>query len=174
MVLRPVLLALILAATGCATTTHVYQGELEARNSDDEERRFLVYWTRTKGPRWWHTATSEVRLLTECSLNVVRYRETPSGIAFRRREQDRGVTHDMPVGGVCGEVLDARRIKDLGAGELELTVRCEPVIDEAAAGPRAYLAARREPYRVTITRRDAAGPDDTPRRPRCREVPVGR
>lgn len=160
-----VLLAVLLS--GC--TTYVFQGTIEAPDSSGTERQHLVYWSKTERPAGFDTVSGGIRVLTECSTNTMVFAEREDAIVFRRRPNDRGVGTDVPLGGPCGQVLDAERIRDLDEGVLRLTVHCEPVGDEFSVGNQAYLQAQEQPYRFPISRKKVDDlEEDTPERPACR------
>jgi hypothetical protein len=93
--IRMFALCSMIILSGCASH-YVYQGELSALDSASHVRTFLVYWTRTERPLWFDTAEGGVRLLTECSLNDLYFKEQENGIIFERREGDRGVGRGRP------------------------------------------------------------------------------
>jgi hypothetical protein len=144
------LLAAALVLSGCAQYT--YFGRIEAKDSADQDRDVVVYWTKTERKLWFDTASGGVRVLTECSTNAIDYEEKPQGIVFLRRPSDVPVGPDIALGAPCGQVLGATRVKELDVGALELTVHCRPDVGDefAIASLTHYPKARDEPYRFPI------------------------
>jgi hypothetical protein len=148
-----VLLAAAVLLSGCAQYT--YFGRMQAKDSADKDREFVVYWTKTERKLWFDTAAGGVRLLTECSTNVVDYEEKPQGIVFLRRPSDVGVGETIALGEPCGSIVGGKHVADLTDGPLELTVHCRPdtTDDFAVSGVREYLRAREAPYQFDIQKK---------------------
>jgi len=149
--MRALAIALALAAlSGCAQYT--YFGRIEAQDSADKPRELVVYWNRTERKLWFDTVSGGVRVLTECSTNVLDYEEKPQGIVFLRGPNDVPVGHAIALGEPCGRVLGAQRVEELATGPLELTVNCRPDASNefAITALVNYPKARETPYRFTI------------------------
>ena len=171
--IRMLALCSMMILSGCASH-YVYQGELSALDSASHERAFLVYWTRTERPLWFDTAEGGVRLLTECSLNDLYFKEQENGIIFERREGDKGAGRDVPLKGTCGEIQSAAKIRDLAEGRLLLSVYCLPDFNDnpfADTAAMQYLKAKDGPYEIMISRKKTPDVEQhIPQRPACRGV----
>lgn len=146
--LRFVLVGFIIVANGCAT--YVYQGEIRAKDSRGVERQTQLYWTRTD-PLIGRAKAGPAILRTACGTPVT-YVEQPDSIVFRGVPgQDRMVGQSASVrpGDVCGRFVGHKRFIDIGAGALQLTIRCVPLTDEFSVA-RAYLQARPAPYTFPV------------------------
>ncbi len=154
---------MLLAVAGCVDR-YVYQGSLEALDSTDNEKKFVVYWEKTE--MWLYDKKPErITLLTECSTNAVAYEDTENdGILFLKRTNDEGITREVANGEACGRVLGVKSTRDIDVGELSLEIYCGPVVDGFTIGDVNYLKASAEPYIINITK----GPPPAPKRPLCR------
>src|SRR3989344_4398157 len=159
------LILLPLALAGC--TQYIYQGQIRAPDSLVQERDHLLYWNRTHRILWFDSAAGSLTLLSECSSNTVQYDEQEDGIIFRKRPSDKLVA--PYTGNECGKMIGQTRIKDIEEGQLNLTMHCEPEVDEFTVGGDSYLKARAEPYAFPVTKRVTKDLlKDTPKRPPCR------
>ncbi len=159
-------LLLILVFSGC--TQYIYQGQIRARDSLGKQRDHVIYWNKTQRAIWFDSAAGSLTLLSECSNNTVQYDEQEEGIIFRKRPND--TPQKSYKAKDCGKVIGAKHIKDIEEGNLKLTVRCEPEIDEfTVGGADSYLNAREEPYTFPITKKATKNLNaDLPKRPVCR------
>ena len=138
---------------GCAST--LYQGEIVAPSSSGEDRRAILYWSKTRAFPWKAKAGPAV-LLNECGTPVT-FVERPEGIVFLGTPGQDQPVDGSPAGQEfrCGRIVGGERFVDLGEGPLDLTITCHPVEDDegfgAIPGATGYLAARTEPYRFTIS-----------------------
>jgi len=149
--MRTISLVLCLSLlAGCTTT--VYQGSIRAPDSNDQQRRVVLYWTMTE-PLVGGAKADMANLLTECGSLVV-FDNTGQGVVFRGEPG-----RDKPLSGEpadpnvfeCGRFVDARDLKEVAAGPVALTIQCDPVSDDFSVMPRSYLKASDQPYRFTIT-----------------------
>ncbi|NJD90566.1 MAG: hypothetical protein FIA91_03480 [Geobacter sp.] len=147
----PLLTLIICCTAGC--TNFLYQGELAALDSYGKERHFVLYWTKTE-PLMGEAKAGPAILLTECSpLTRIDFSERFDGIFFlgmpgddRLPGQRRTTSWDM----VCGKIANYARWVDVPAGQLSLSILCEPLHDEFDVEPRNYLAARQEAYSFPV------------------------
>jgi hypothetical protein len=166
------LLVALFLLTGCAHN-YVYSGVLEAEDSTGKIRQHLLYWNRTERPIWFDTVEGSVRMLPQCSANTLTYDEQPSGIVFRARPTDTKIIGPAEATlreRICGEVLSAKRIKDLAEGQVEITVRCADTPQDTLDRPKPYLKARDQPYGFTVSKREVPNFSDAgnvPARPKC-------
>ncbi len=170
---------LVLAGTlnGCAT--YVYQGSMSAPDSDGVQRDVLLYWTKTD-PLMGEPKADMAHLRTACGALVV-YENRESGVVFRGQAgRDRPVSGDQPAtadGFECGRFVGKNSLRDVGAGPLELTMRCAPTSNEFSVQKLRYLKAREAPYRFQITesrqRSFFGATPDVPPPPPCRESAGG-
>lgn len=155
-----------LLLSGCAHN-YVYSGTLEAQDSQGKDRQFLLYWHKTARPVWFDTSEGTVRVLPQCSPNVMPYDERPDGIIFRTRESDKKVINPEQDKHVCGRILNWTRVADLTEDSLSLTVLCTDSPPDDLNQPKPYLKARPEPYEFTIFRKEVPDFTEVPKRPRC-------
>ena len=159
MPIRLILLAALLGAMSGCGTKYSYHGYLRSQDNTGAQRAFLLYWSKTERPIWFDEAEGAVRLLPE-NGKVLALVEGESGIVLRRDPallDDGGPARSVPVGGECGRVLTADRVKDLPEGEVSLVIWCDGVGGEFAVGGKLIiLQPRQEPYRFTIVRVEAA------------------
>jgi hypothetical protein len=163
------LLVALFLLTGCAHN-YVYSGVLEAEDSTGKMRQHLLYWLKTERPIWFDTVEGSVRMLPQCSLNTVAYDEQPNGIVFRLRQGADKKIIGPAEPPICGEVLSAKRIKDLVEGQVELTVLCADTPQDDLDRPKPYLKARDQPYGFTASKREVPNFSDegnVPARPKC-------
>lgn len=153
---------------GCAHH-YVYSGTLTAQDSQATDRQFLLYWNRTERPVWFDESEGSVRVLPQCSLNVMNYDERPEGIVFRARESDKKVIEPDRDQHLCGRILNAKQVTDLTEGPLSLTVLCTDSPPDELSRPKPYLKARPEPYEFIISRREVRDFSEIPVRPPCKE-----
>lgn len=166
---RMLLILCLLVLNGC--TQYIYSGTIAGKDSAGKDRTFLVYWNKTERLLWFDTWAGAVRLLTECSLNDLVYEEMENGIIFQRRESDEGVNRGIPLKGPCGEIQNARQIKDLKEGALLLSVNCRPIPDEFSLTNRMnYPQAQDASYVFQVTKQKVADVENSvPPRPACRD-----
>ena len=140
--------------TGC--THSLYHAELDTRNSEEFPRKTVLYWSKTDkligDPK-----TGPILLMTACSTRRVHFDETEHGVVFRGTPgQDRipGQPGTVAEGTICGNVQSDRKIHDLQAGPLSLTIHCEAMTDEfsirTGSFSPSYIQAREEPYRFDV------------------------
>lgn len=159
--------ALWAVLAGCAHH-YVYSGTLEAQDSQENDRQFLLYWNRTERLVWFDESEGSVRVLPQCSLNVMPYDERPEGIIFRVRESDKKVIEAEQDKNQCGKILNAKQVTDLAEGPLSLTVLCTDSPPDEFSRPKPYLKARPEPYEFIIARREVPDFSEIPKRPPCK------
>ena len=148
--------------SGCAH--YWYVGRMNALDSGGKERDVLVYWNRTERALWFDTVAGAVRVKTQCGSTIV-FEEKEDGVIFRARPSDQAVgAQPIPLGGVCGRIVDARRIGDLTAGELHLDVQCQPRITAFSTAAVHYLQAGRHNFQII---REARPVEDAPDTKRC-------
>ncbi len=146
--------------SGCSH--YVYSGTILGKDSSDKVRTVLAYWTKTERLLWFDEYSGGVRLLTECSTNTIDFEEKGNSIIW-----------EVPVQGVCGTLLNARKIEELGEGTLLLMLYCNPDTSDEFVLPaqKSYLPARSRPYAFSISRQKV--PDiqsGIPKPPKCRDV----
>jgi hypothetical protein len=164
-ILRGLTIATLLLS-GCAHN-YVYTGTLAAEDSQGKQRQFLLYWNRTERPIWFDTAEGTVRVLPQCSLNVMPYDERPEGIIFRARDTDKKVIDPERDQQVCGRILSGNVVTDLPDDSLSLTVLCADSPVDELNQPKPYLKARPEPYTFNISRLEVPDFTAIPKRPQC-------
>lgn len=157
------LCGMLVVTAGCgAPEIYNFAGHLMAEDSVGEEREHVIYWNRTDWQAGRDNAAGSIILLSECSTIAIPFDERDDGIIFRMRASDRRVIGSG--GAECGRVRGFKRIDEISEGELQLTVACEPEVDEFnAGGSDRYLKARVEPYRFRVVR-----VKEVPKRPECR------
>lgn len=161
------LFSLVILLQACGTS-YIYQGNIEAKDSLNNDRKFTLYWSKTKYPLWFGTQTGPVNLLTECSTNTVNFDETERGIIFRRRPNDEGVYGNVALNDPCGQIIGADTVKSIELGDIRITINCKPLMDDWSATNTAYLMARQDPYQFRIHRTETKDiKKDVPKSPRC-------
>jgi len=158
-----------LLLSGCAYN-YIYSGTLEAEDSQGKHRQFLLYWNKTERPVWFNTSEGTVRVLSQCSLNVMPYDERPEGIIFRARESDKKVIDPEQDKHVCGRILSGNLVADLPENSLSLTVLCADSPPDELNQAKPYLKARPEPYKFSISRREVSDFTEIPKRPQCTDT----
>ena len=148
--IAPITLSVLaLLAQGC--TNYMFTAEMMANDSEGDERQIVVYWPMTD-PLLGGRKAGPVMLLTECGIPI-QFDQQEEGIVFRGNPQD-DVFVDGPTPPTseieCGRFTSADTLVDIDEGTVEFEIRCAPVNDEFAAIPRAYIAARDEPYEIEI------------------------
>lgn len=160
---------LLVFISGCGTT-YVYYGLFEEENSAGEEREHLIYWTKTVRPFWFDECDGSMRLLTGCSYETILFDETEDGIVFRCTPYHIGVTHTVEAGGLCGEILNTKKIGELAEGKLMLKIYCAYNYDEFTEGDHSYLQAQEDVYEIDIKRKKISEfGGNVPKRPECSE-----
>ncbi len=149
---------------GCASH-HYYEGRIKAADSMGAIQEHLLYWGGTKKKGWFDTVDGSIQLQSGCSLDIQVYSPGEEGLVFGKRETDMKKIE----GPGCGKVMGFTDIKSIPEGPLEISVLCEPEVNEFAVGDtNRYLAARKENYRFTIKKRNVKDPvAEGPQRPAC-------
>ncbi|MCK4352567.1 hypothetical protein KAW65_04075 [candidate division WOR-3 bacterium] len=164
------LLLLILIFVGC--TQYTYYGSLESKDSQEKMRKHLVYWTKTERIMWFDECSEVVRLLTECSLETVAFKETErDGIIFRcPSKEHKGVDRNVEIGEPCGEILNAKKVKELTDDTLRLVIYCQYVPEDSGftVGNHSYLKAGTYAFCIVKTK-SSEFKGSVPTRPECRE-----
>jgi hypothetical protein len=141
----------LIMLNGC--TNYLYQGQINAEDSNGKERKVLIYWTKTS-PLLGSDKAGPANLMTECGA-LISFDEQEQGIFFRAEPgKDRFVDSQVPVknGDICGKFLTANSFVDIGSGALELSILCIPEeADEFSLSQRSYISAKYSPYTFTIT-----------------------
>jgi hypothetical protein len=151
-----VLFVALVLLTGCAQ--YLYTGMFPASDVRERSHDVVVYWTATERLLWFNEYSGGVRLLPECSTDVMDFEEKADGIAWR-----------VPEKGVCGTIEGARRVRDLHEGGLKILISCAPQQDEFTVFPVFSLLPEKGPYTVDIKKRKIDDPlRDIPLRPKCR------
>lgn len=156
--------------TGCAQYT--YYGSIEKEDSQGKIRKHLVYWTNTERVFWFDEYSEVIRLLTECSLETVAFKETKeNGIIFScsSREQ-KGVDRDVEIGEPCGKILNIKKVKEFEGDTLRLAIYCQyvPEDSEFTQGNHSYLKAGTYAFGI-VKVKSSELKDGVPLRPECRE-----
>ena len=144
-----------LAVQGC--TTYYYFGRINGQNSAGREVEALAYWQATERKLWYDTVSGAVRVKTACSLRTVTLNERDEGIVFL---WEPGVVEPGGGGGpgtICGRIVGAEHMKDLGQGRLRIEILCEADVDDFTADPdRAVFIAPRpgNPYVFEIRKEE--------------------
>jgi len=151
--MRIILLALLLYLhAGC--TNLLFQGDFTAQDSTGKERHFVLYWTRTE-PLIGQSKAGPAILLTECSpYTRIDFADQPEGIVFRGMpgfDRLAGQTGASELNLICGKILSYSSLVEAREGPLALSIFCQPVSDEFSLQKRTYLAARPEPYALSIS-----------------------
>ncbi len=139
---------------GCTNT--LYQGEIDAMNSQDQERKVVFYWTKTEKLIGKDKAGPAI-LMTECSTRRLTFVEKENGIFFfgtpgldNLADQTPITSQDQP----CGKIVNEQKFNDIQSGTINLEIHCMANIDEfsvtSEATLPAYIKARNEPYRFEI------------------------
>ena len=148
--------AVVLALIFQGCTTYYYSGRLTEQNSAGREVEAVAYWKATERKLWFDTIEGAVRLKTACSHRTVLLNEREDGIVFL---WEPGVVKPGEVsrpGTICGRILDASRMSELGEGPLRIEILCEADVDDftANAARAVFIAARPgEPYVFEIEKR---------------------
>ncbi len=152
------LLILLFFTNGCAH--YWYFGTKQALDSAGESRQVLAYWNRTERIFWFDTVAGAVRVKTQCGSTVA-FEEKADGIIFRAGPGDQGTGgRTVPIGGMCGRILDAAKVGDLKEGELRLEIQCEPKISDFSLPSVHYLKAGRHNIQILRERRSTDNPPD--------------
>jgi len=139
-------LAALLA--GCAN--YVYEGEIQAPDSNGVERETQLYWTKTV-PLIGRNKAGPAILRTACGTPVT-YAQQSERIVFRGdpgKDRLAGQADNVAPGQECGRFVGRSRLADIPAGPVRLTIHCVPATGEFSIG-RAYLKARQEPYEFDV------------------------
>ncbi len=142
----------LFALTGC--TNYLYQGQIRAPDSQGAERNVVLYWSKTD-PLFGRDKAGPISLLTQCG-SLITFDERIEGIVFRGeagRETIASTGEPVIDGHICGRVLNEVHFTELGEGDLELTVLCNPAApDDEGFGvvTRRYISANQEPYHFDI------------------------
>ena len=142
--------SLALFLQGCVTN-YMFTAEMTAEDSAGDERQVVVYWPMTD-PLIGGRKAGPVVLLTECGIPI-QFDQQEEGIVFRGNPQDdRFVDGPQPTTSEfeCGRFTGDEKLVDIEGGTVEFVIRCAPTSDDFAAIPRSYIAAREEPYEITI------------------------
>lgn len=165
-------------ASGC--THSLYQGELEVKNSQDQPRKAVIYWTKTDKFIGKDTA-GPAKLMTECSTRELTFVERGTGLYFFGTPAlDRFPNQLKPIKSpniLCGRIVNEMRFKTIEPGPIQVDIRCfanidEQNVDNQSASP-AYIKPSRNPYIFEITETSDWGfstePPAGPSAPACRE-----
>lgn len=161
---------------GCTNT--LYQGEIDAMNSQDQERKVVFYWTKTEKLIGRDKAGPAI-LMTECSTRRLTFQEKEDGIYFFGTPGLDSLSDQTPITSQdqhCGKIVNEERYIDIQSGTINLEINCVANIDEfsftSGSTSPAYIKARNEPYIFEI---DALSNwsffgeiPDTPPPPECR------
>ena len=141
-------------ASACTNT--LYQGKLEVLNSQGKSQQALLYWSKTE-KLIGDGKAGPLMLSTACSTRRIHFVDSPEGIVFRGisgQDHVSGTAGPLAEGTQCGIIKNAATIAELAEGPLNLTIRCEAVMDDFAVmqGPYSpyYIAARTESYQFVI------------------------
>ena len=164
------LFLLVLVLAGCTQYTHY--GSIESEDSQGKMRKHLVYWTNTDRILWFDECSEVVRLLTECSLETVAFKETEKdGIIFScLSNENKGVDRNVEIGEPCGKILNAKKVNELTDDTLRLEIYCQYVPDTSGftLGNHSYLKAGTYSFGIVKTK-SSEFKDGVPLRPECRE-----
>jgi hypothetical protein len=147
--MRRITAVVLLALTVQGCTTYYYFGRISGQNSAGREVEALAYWQATERKLWYDTVDGAVRLKTACSHRTVLLNEREQGIVFL---WEPGVVEPGGGGGpgtLCGRIVGADQMKDLGEGRLRIEILCEAEVEDFTADPhRAVFIAPRpgDPY----------------------------
>ncbi|MDD5530231.1 MAG: hypothetical protein PHX21_09410 [bacterium] len=165
-----VLLLFVFIFTGC--TQYTYYGSIESEDSSGKMRKHLVYWTKTERVLWFDECSEVVRLLTECSLETIAFKETEKdGIVFiSPSEEHKGVGKIVEVGEPCGKILNAKKVKELTDDTLRLAIYCQYVLEDSGftVGNHSYLKAGTYAFGI-VKAKSSEFKGGVPTRPECRE-----
>ena len=147
---------ILLALTIQGCTTYYYSGRINGQNSIGREVEALAYWQATERKLWFDTIEGAVRLKTACSHRTVLLNEREDGIVFLWEPGVIKPGEASRPGTICGRILDASRMNELGEGPLRIEILCEAEVDEFMENAeRAVFIAPRpgEPYVFEIEKR---------------------
>lgn len=168
-------LVMVLLACGC--TNALYQGEQTALDAYGQQRRFVLYWTRTE-PLIGEAKAGPAILLTECSPTRIDFSDQQQGIVFRGmpgEDRPTGESATVAPDQICGEIMGHDALRDIAPGPVEVRIDCQPMPpDDFDLQPRNYLAPSPPLHRFDMveTRRAWSFFGQTfeaPQPPACRE-----
>lgn len=144
------IITMLWITAGC--TSYLYQGKIIAPDSNNVERQFLLYWTKTK-PFLGEAKGGPASLITQCG-NRIGFDERPEGIIFRGTAGSDYLTDpSRPIkdGQQCGRIVSLQRFSDDVPDKVEVIISCGPLSDEFSAQQRSYIKADTTPYVFDIS-----------------------
>lgn len=161
-----------LTLQGCAS--YVYTGAAMYADDKGVERCYGVHWSLTKYAWIYKVQNDSIDLRLAGGSDTIHYAETRDDGIVSRTEADEIVAGDftgVDGPGVCGRVLNAEKISEIGTGPgaLKLTFHCTIEHGDFSVGAKLYPAARAEAYAFDISRKETKDPQgDTPKTPMCK------
>lgn len=145
----------LLVIHGC--TNSLYKGEIDVLSSEYQERKAIIYWTKTK-PLMGEVKAGPAILMTECSTRRLTFTEKKSGLYFYGDPGKDKLANQMAITSqntICGRIIGKKHFSSIKPGSIQVNILCESVDDDfsvhSGSTSPAYIKASKTPYTFDIT-----------------------